>query len=217
MSSRHGRPAELLRGPGCGGSGLPKPLSPGPFRPWGSSAGVTHRGHTSALEPGFQACLGGERELPPRPACRATQGPGCGGLGLPKPLPPVLFDRLLFFKGTPRAQRPARAPHCAAGAREGPADGCFVFLPWMVCSVRRSTEAAARAVDIASAGKFFNDPSAGSPTETLLRLLLPLNDQVWTSFRLVMAGPTAPPREVSAERNPVQDRQSEGLTKSFNR
>ena len=25
---------------------------------------------------------------------------------------------------------------------------------------------------------FFNDPSAGSPTETLLRLLVPLNDQV---------------------------------------
>ncbi len=25
---------------------------------------------------------------------------------------------------------------------------------------------------------FGNDPSAGSPTETLLRLLLPLNDQV---------------------------------------
>ena len=33
----------------------------------------------------------------------------------------------------------------------------------------------------------FNDPSAGSPTETLLRLLLPLNDQVWSSFRLVTA------------------------------
>ena len=27
-----------------------------------------------------------------------------------------------------------------------------------------------------------NDPSAGSPTETLLRLLLPLNDQIRTSF-----------------------------------
>ena len=26
--------------------------------------------------------------------------------------------------------------------------------------------------------KLVNDPSAGSPTETLLRLLLPLNDQV---------------------------------------
>ena len=37
-----------------------------------------------------------------------------------------------------------------------------------------------------------NDPSAGSPTETLLRLLLPLNDQVWTSFRLVMASPPPP-------------------------
>jgi hypothetical protein len=30
----------------------------------------------------------------------------------------------------------------------------------------------------------FNDPSAGSPTETLLRLLLPLNDRVWRTFRL---------------------------------
>jgi hypothetical protein len=29
--------------------------------------------------------------------------------------------------------------------------------------------------------KLGNDPSAGSPTETLLRLLLPLNDQVRTS------------------------------------
>ena len=28
-----------------------------------------------------------------------------------------------------------------------------------------------------------NDPSAGSPTETLLRLLLPLNASVWTSSR----------------------------------
>ena len=28
---------------------------------------------------------------------------------------------------------------------------------------------------------YVNVPSAGSPTETLLRLLLPLNDQVWSS------------------------------------
>ena len=27
-----------------------------------------------------------------------------------------------------------------------------------------------------------NDPSAGSPTETLLRLLLPLNDMIYISF-----------------------------------
>ena len=31
---------------------------------------------------------------------------------------------------------------------------------------------------------FVNDPSAGSPTETLLRLLLPLGDSVNESFRL---------------------------------
>ena len=28
-----------------------------------------------------------------------------------------------------------------------------------------------------------NDPSAGSPTETLLRLLLPLNDKVYSTFQ----------------------------------
>ena len=32
-----------------------------------------------------------------------------------------------------------------------------------------------------------NDPSAGSPTETLLRLLLPLNDQVWITFQSLAA------------------------------
>ncbi|EOD13240.1 hypothetical protein EMIHUDRAFT_76581, partial [Emiliania huxleyi CCMP1516] len=32
-------------------------------------------------------------------------------------------------------------------------------------------------------GKTGNDPSAGSPTETLLRLLLPLNDKVRTASR----------------------------------
>ena len=50
-----------------------------------------------------------------------------------------------------------------------------------------------------------NDPSAGSPTETLLRLLLPLNDKVRTASRGVAAGePAAAP-------------QSGGLTGSFNR
>ena len=50
-----------------------------------------------------------------------------------------------------------------------------------------------------------NDPSAGSPTETLLRLLLPLNDKVWTTSRGISFGePTSLP-------------QSKGLTGSFNR
>ena len=38
-----------------------------------------------------------------------------------------------------------------------------------------------------------NDPSAGSPTETLLRLLLPLNVQVWSSFQHSAATEAAAP------------------------
>ncbi|KAK8701056.1 hypothetical protein V6N13_019446 [Hibiscus sabdariffa] len=42
---------------------------------------------------------------------------------------------------------------------------------------------------------FDNDPSAGSPTETLLRLLLPLNDKVqWTSRDIAGSGPATSPR-----------------------
>ncbi|PHT25661.1 hypothetical protein CQW23_34715 [Capsicum baccatum] len=52
---------------------------------------------------------------------------------------------------------------------------------------------------------FENDPSAGSPTETLLRLLLPLNDKVqWTS------------RDVAGSEPPTSPR-SEHFTGSFNR
>lgn len=52
---------------------------------------------------------------------------------------------------------------------------------------------------------FDNDPSAGSPTETLLRLLLPLNDKVqWTSRDVAGSGPPTSPR-------------SEHFTGSFNR
>ena len=40
-----------------------------------------------------------------------------------------------------------------------------------------------------------NDPSAGSPTETLLRLLLPLNDKVqWTSRDVGGGEPPPSPR-----------------------
>ncbi|PHT26691.1 hypothetical protein CQW23_33698 [Capsicum baccatum] len=65
-------------------------------------------------------------------------------------------------------------------------------LPRVVSVNRRSTG-------------FDNDPSAGSPTETLLRLLLPLNDKVqWTS------------RDVTGSESPTSP-QSEHFTESFNR
>jgi hypothetical protein len=37
---------------------------------------------------------------------------------------------------------------------------------------------------------FANDPTAGSPTVTLLRLLLPLNAQVWESSRATLEAQT---------------------------
>ena len=65
-----------------------------------------------------------------------------------------------------------------------------------------------RACVRASVRACINDPSAGSPTETLLRLLLPIESQVWPSSR----------RPVTARRaGAVPGRaglQSEGLTKA---
>ena len=61
---------------------------------------------------------------------------------------------------------------------------------------------------------FGNDPSAGSPTETLLRLLLPLNDQVCPTSRqkptVANQFPTLAAREGCKYR-------SQDLTKPFNR
>ena len=54
--------------------------------------------------------------------------------------------------------------------------------------------------------RYDNDPSAGSPTETLLRLLLPLNVQVWASFQT---------QRCHYENDCAG--QSEDLTKTFNR
>ncbi|PHT24559.1 hypothetical protein CQW23_35730 [Capsicum baccatum] len=55
-------------------------------------------------------------------------------------------------------------------------------LPRVIFIYRRSTG-------------FDNDPSAGSPTETLLRLLLPLNDKVqWTSRDVAGSEPPTSPR-----------------------
>ena len=51
-------------------------------------------------------------------------------------------------------------------------------------------------------GSFLNDPSAGSPTETLLRLILPLSDKVYETSRV---------RNISARA------QSESFTGSLNR
>ena len=67
------------------------------------------------------------------------------------------------------------------------------------------TQLCSAAADVkCSHHSLYNDPSAGSPTETLLRLLLPLNAQVWLTFQL--SGARAP-----------QNSRSKSLTKTFNR
>ncbi|PHT27687.1 hypothetical protein CQW23_32699 [Capsicum baccatum] len=59
--------------------------------------------------------------------------------------------------------------------------------------------------ELSFASSFDNDPSAGSPTESLLRLLLPLNDKVqWTSRDVAGSEQTTSP-------------QSKHFTRSFNR
>ena len=55
-----------------------------------------------------------------------------------------------------------------------------LHLGWREIECQKTSQCS-RGVDIVShkrETKCGNDPSAGSPTETLLRLLLPLNDQV---------------------------------------
>ena len=63
------------------------------------------------------------------------------------------------------------------GFGRGTAGGSRVAPPWS----RPPRHVAGRFAMVwgAARGRLFNDPSAGSPTETLLRLLLPLNDRVW--------------------------------------
>ena len=103
----------------------------------------------------FRRAPRGPEPPPSRPGGRAWDAGGSGSTG-------------------PRSPAPAGAG--TGSARSGPPQG----LATAPVLVPRDPVLAGRAP---RGGRHLNDPSAGSPTETLLRLLLPLNDQVWTSFR----------------------------------
>lgn len=86
------------------------------------------------------------------------------------------------FRAGVRSARARRPFPSVPGAGGGGAPGAA-----LVRRVTRSRWSAGAGID--------NDPSAGSPTETLLRLLLPLNDKVqWTSRDVAGSGPPASPR-----------------------
>jgi len=111
-------------------------------------------------------------------------------------------------RGESRAARPASGAE--RRPRDAPINGRFaIFFQWFLCVSCVSGDS--RRLLLVTCGtaeqdlRNVNDPSAGSPTETLLRLLLPLNDQVWSSSRQHRQC-----RRIAAH-------QSEDLTKSFNR
>ncbi|PHT26247.1 hypothetical protein CQW23_34138 [Capsicum baccatum] len=92
------------------------------------------------------------------------------------------------FRSGVRWSPAARAEACPPGTGGGARAECRSTPP-----ARAPRLLNAFAGSFCCAG-FDNDPSAGSPTETLLRLLLPLNDKVQWTYRDVMGSepPTSP-------------------------
>ncbi|KAJ0969761.1 hypothetical protein J5N97_022638 [Dioscorea zingiberensis] len=105
----------------------------------------------------------------------------------------------------PAARAPGRGVRGGLSWRRGPGFARSRALPAGAAAPRRRTGSRV----FPGLSGLDNDPSAGSPTETLLRLLLPLNDKVqWTS-RDVAGGETAP---VAAIRTLHRTIQSVGAT-----
>ncbi|PHT25401.1 hypothetical protein CQW23_34969 [Capsicum baccatum] len=125
-----------------------------------------------------------EAQVPPTHAVDGARGAGYR-------LKYYLALSVVGFVGRP----PARAPGTGGGARAECRSTPPARTPQLLNTFAGS---------FCCAG-FDNDPSAGSPTETLLRLLLPLNDKVqWTS------------RDVAGSETPMSTR-SKHFTGSFNR
>jgi hypothetical protein len=62
---------------------------------------------------------------------------------------------------------------------------CVIRFVWAApAALHKASAAAATEGLVELCWISVNDPSAGSPTETLLRLLLPLSDMVYLIFRL---------------------------------
>ena len=134
------------------------------------------------------------------------------------------FHRLFFFSSPNGGENPPRRKRSGdtqternaleyalsrARAGEGPTTREYrqfhnffsVSIPVSDCCARATTIASRRTTMHLSRHteqdlRNVNDPSAGSPTETLLRLLLPLNDQVWSAFqqRSAVSGSPTPIR-----------------------
>ena len=132
----------------------------------------------------------GKPRTPGRPPDEGSGGPGeCGQ-------PPGTTTTSTGSGPSPRGgyAAPADGPDCGAGSRGGQLQRCPPGRPPTTATT--TTTASRRASRLVA-----NDPTAGSPTVTLLRLLLPLNAQVWKSSRADGGGR---PRKRPAPRGPVQ-------------
>lgn len=151
----------------------------------GGRAGVARGGQEPPCQPDpFRAAPPSSLSSPPRRATDPTGRPG-------RQRPP-----------NPRTQRNARAP--GANSRSPPSTPQSILFPSRAARVERLVRE--RAGRPPRSRNHVNDPSAGSPTETLLRLLLPLDSQVRPSSQ----------RSARAVGRPRRGR-SEGLTKPSNR
>ncbi|KAK8534198.1 hypothetical protein V6N13_135538 [Hibiscus sabdariffa] len=112
------------------------------------------------------------------------------------------LPRSRFVYSTTKWARLRRTRTANGGAATD--DHLFIQIPWRNSRRELFVLPRGHGFPCHRAG-FDNDPSAGSPTETLLRLLLPLNDKVqWTS------------RDVAGSEPPTSPR-SEHFTGPFNR
>ena len=130
---------------------------------------------------GFKASHGGEQRKNQREGRSALSGivPIERSIGVPHPTlwPPAGHE---CIEATWPRMRPAHAFSRQQTGRQLKAMKPEVFFQNLSLSRK----------------EFDNDPSAGSPTETLLRLLLPLNAQVWESSRATL--------ENESSKGPVQ-------------
>ena len=120
-----------------------------------------------------------------------TRAPSCGSLGSHPPEVRAPYPKKV--RGGRRARRPSGTALLTSrpGWRRGEAS---MYLPKASVApgggrvtARRAAPLSPRAGGIVHVRVCLhacgNDPSAGSPTETLLRLLLPIESQVWPSSR----------------------------------
>lgn len=146
-------------------------------------------GTSTGRGPAFKKCFGGAATLARRSDATARQKrlPDRALSGVEPHLSRTLFRAPRRLPGTPLSVRSPKASRASARSCERPA----------VRSDRRPSTLEVgrfeRKLRISASESLGNDPSAGSPTDTLLRLLLPLLRSICASSRHAESRPEGRP------------------------